>query len=164
MPFRRRLTAPIKSDKHEVVWKNLAEDASSTVTTVLAIGVASADKDASTEVEVGSHIYGIYFEFHFSAETTTAAKVVEWQIVVDEPSQTGANPQTYYGNQRSQILKRGMAMLVRDQSTVFKERFVVSVPKKYRRMTEGRSIVFQYRSTSTNTQNACGFVIYKEFY
>ncbi len=158
------MASPLKSDKHEVVWKNLGEDASTTKTITIYTGVASADKDNSTEVEIGSHVFGVYFEFHFSAETTTEAKVVEWTIQMDEPSQTGADPQTYYGNQRAQIIKRGMAMLVRDQSTVFKERFVVSIPKKYRRCTDGRTLIFQYRSTSANTQNACGFVIFKEFY
>ncbi len=127
-------------------------------------GVKTADKDTATEVEIGSHIYGIYFEFHFSAEVTTSPKVIHWQIKMDLPGQTDVIPSLYYQNIRSQIIKRGMEMLPSDQSTVFKRIFVAAIPKKYQRATEGAAMIFEYIASSTETINACGIAIYKEFY
>ncbi len=165
MPFHRsNFLRPVKSDKHELTWSNLAQDASSVQVIVLAKGTDSADKNASTEVEVGAAVRSIYFEFHFSANTITNPKVIHWFIVGKRTGETIGTPSTYYTDERSSIFKRGMEMLVKDTSTVFKRIFVVKVPKKFQRIAKNMNIEFRYIATSAEAINACGIAIYKEFY
>ncbi len=162
--FRNRRFAVRKTDKHEITWSNLAQDASSVQVIVLAKGTDSADKNTSSEVEVGSHVRSIYLEFHFSAEVVTNPKVIHWFLVGKRTGETIGTPSTYYSDERSSIFKRGMEMLVGDKSTVFKRIMVVRVPRKLQRMAKNMNLEFRYISTSTQTINACGFAIYKEEY
>ncbi len=165
MPFHsRNFLRPVKSDKHELTWSNLAQDASSVQVIVLAKGTDSADKNASTEVEVGAAVRSIYFEFHFSANVITNPKVIHWFVVGKRTGETIGTPSTYYTDERSSIFKRGMEMLVKDTSTVFKRIFVVKVPKKFQRIAKNMNIEFRYIATSAEAINACGIAIYKEFY
>ncbi len=163
MPFRRNLR-PIKSDKHEITWSNLAQNASSVQDITLVLGVPSADKDLATECEIGSHVKSVYFEFHFSAQVITNPKVIHWTIQTFRAGETSTVPSTYYQSGRSTIIKRGMEMLPADQSVVFKRIFVVNIPKHAQRVRDNTVIQFRYISTSTETINACGFAIYKEYY
>ncbi len=165
MVFRRRF-APVKTDKHEITWSDLVKDASTTVSKTLVQGIASASKNVAIECEVGSHVRSIYFEINFSAETITNAKVIHWQVALlpSPGNQTPSIANSYYQNDRSQIIKRGMEMLPRDLSTVFKRIFVVRVPKKAQRIAESAFIVFKYQATSAEAVNCCGFAIYKEQY
>ncbi len=163
--FRRRMANPVKRDKHELTWSNLASDASSQVSILLARGTVISAKNTATETAIGSHVYSIYFEFHFSAETTTSAKVIHWEIDGVPPATASFPPaSTYYTSQRAQIFKRGMEMLPREQGTVFKRVFVVKVPKKFQRQQESQDINFRYICTSAEPINACGIAIYKETY
>ncbi len=165
MPFRfRNSLRPIKSDKHELTWSNLAQDASSVQVIVLAKSTDSADKDAPTEVEVGSNVKSIYFEFHFSANVITNPKVVHWFVVGKRTGETIGTPSTYYTDERSSIFKRGMEMLPKDASTVFKRVFAVPVPRKFWRMAKNMNIEFRYIVSSAEAINACGIAIYKEYY
>ncbi len=161
---RRGMRPVIKSDKHEITWSSLGQNASTTQNIVLLVGTPSADKDASTEVEVGSRVNYVYFEFHFSAAQTSNANVIHWQVSVDYTGQTDPIANLYYGAQRSQIMKRGMEMLPVNVATVFKRIFVVKIPPRFRRIPESTSIKFRYQASSTQTINACGIAIYKEFY
>lgn len=161
--FRGR-SNPVKLDKHEITWSNLAQDASSIQTITLAKGVPVGDKDASTECAVGSHVKRIYLEFHFAAEEITVAKVIHWEIISIPTGLTVGSPATYYNASRARIFQRGMEMLPKDVSTVYKRIISVKVPKIYQRMTENSNLVFRYVSTSTTTINACGIAIYKEIY
>ncbi len=154
----------IHSNKHEVVFTALAEDASSVKTITLLQGVEIANADAGFECPVGRTVKSIYVEFNLSAETTTVAKVVHWQIYGQKTGESIAVPSLYYQDNRANIVKRGMEMLVRDQSTLIKRIFVVRIPKKYQRVTKNLLIRFQYVSTSANTQNMCGVFIWKELY
>ncbi len=156
--FRRPI---IHSEKKEATWTALSEDASSEKTIVIYNGTPSADVNLGTEIEVGSVVKWVYFEFHFSAETTTAAKVVHWVIQFVPDGMTTSIPSVYNPGSKSYTIKRGMAMLVRDQATVFKERFVVKIPRSYQRVKVNTQLEFRYVSTSSNTQNACGFTICK---
>ncbi len=151
----------VHSEKKEVTWTFLAADESSQKTVVIYNGTPSADVNVGTEIEVGSVVKWVYFEFHFSAETTTAAKVVHWQIQFVPEGMTTTAPSVYNGGSKSYVIKRGMAMLVRDQATVFKERFVVKIPRAYQRVKVNTELQFRYISTSSNTQNSCGFTICK---
>ncbi len=156
-----RIRPVVHSEKKEFTWTALGEDASTEKTHIIYNGTPSADVNLGTEIEVGSVVKWVYFEFHFSAETTTAAKVVHWLIQFVPDGMTTTTPSVYNGGSKSYVVKRGMAMLVRDQSTVFKERFVVKIPRKYQRVAVNTQLEFRYISTSSNTQNSCGFTICK---
>ncbi len=165
MAFKRSLgLRPVTSDKHEITWSALAQNASTKQDIVLATAVTLSATNLSTEVPIGSHIKSIYFEFHFSAETTTSPKVIHWEISKLRIGQNTPTPSTYYTSNRRSIFKRGMEMLPGDQSTVFKRIFVVKVPSKIARMAEADSWLFTYICTSTETINACGISIYKAYY
>ncbi len=159
--FRRPI---IKSDKHEITWSNLAQNAAAQQSVTLSQGVPTADADTATETEIGSRITSIYFEFHFSAQVITNPKVIHWVINAGiQQGETLSTTSTYYQGDRSKIIKRGMEMLPADQSTVFKRIFVVRIPKVYQRVKANSFIQFRYISTSTETINACGIAIYKEY-
>ena len=160
--FRQRV--PIKTDKHEVTFTELATDASTTRNVPIATAVQSADKDNSTEVELGSHIKWVYCEINFSAETITVAKTVHWTVRMVPPAASPSVPSQFYQIDRSYVLKRGMEMLPKDLSTVYKRIFVVKIPRAYQRMKQGQKLEFEYVASSTNTMNTCGFFIYKEIY
>ncbi len=163
MPFRRSL-AIVKRDKHEVTWSNLSQNASTKQQIVLANTVDVGAKDGPTECAVGSHIKGLYLEFHFNAEDISNPKVIHWSLEVLPPGQVGTIPSSYYLDQRSFIIQRGMEMLPKDTGTVFKRIIFVKMPKLYQRRKQGDFIVFNYICTSTQVINACGICIYKEIY
>ncbi len=152
----------IHSEKHEVTWSNLAQDASSTQTINICNPVNPTVKDGPTEVLIGSSIRSVYFEFHFSAQTTTNPKVIHWIILQERIGQTTSAPSLYDQPEKSQIFKRGMEMLPADKSTVFKRIFVVKIPRFMQRQKENSDIRLEYIATSAESINACGFAIYKE--
>ncbi len=163
--FRRtRMSAPVKSDKHEVTWSFLSVNASTKQSVPLAVAVASADKNSSTETEIGSHIYGIYVEINFSVEDTTNAKIIHWWVKGQAPDQTGTNPSAYYDDQRSQVLKRGMEMVPGDKALVVKRIIFVKIPRKFSRQVAGSTLNFEFIASSSQIVNVCGFAVYKEFY
>ncbi len=164
MPFHRRRMAPLKSDKHEITWSNLAQDASSTQSINIIQGVASADKNSSIEVEVGSHVNAIYLEFHFSANVVTNPKVIHWVVQCKVDSVSSTVPSTYYQDERAMIIKRGMEMLPKDVGTVYKRVILVKIPPKYRRIAKNSFYSFIYICSSAEAINACGIGIYKELY
>ena len=121
-----------------------------------------ADKNTSTEVAIGSHIKWIFVEINMSAETITEIKQVHWAIRYIPSGQVSSGPNQLFGTDRAFVLKRGMEMLPKDVSTVFKRVFTVKIPRKYVRQTDNGSFVFEYTASSSNTMNACGIFIYKE--
>ncbi len=162
--FRRRLQSPIKSDKHEITWSQLSQSASSVVSITIAKTVDVGAKGSSTEVAVGSHVYGIYFEFHFAKEDTTSATIIHWDVMIKRPAQTITNPNTYYQDDRSQIIQRGMEMFGSTRNLLVKRILFVRIPKIYQRMKQTSEIQFRYISSDTQLVNACGIAIYKEIY
>ncbi len=152
------------TDKHEITWSNLSQDASAVKVIKLAETVVPANKNVADEVVIGSHIRWIYFEFHFSAETITNAKVIHWQVRFVRADQTMASPALYMQNNKNQIIKRGMEMLPKDVSTVFKRVFAIKIPKIYQRQVQLGTLEFAYICSSVETINACGFSVYKEIY
>ncbi len=128
----------------------------------MANAVDQANKDSATEVEIGSHVKSLYFEFHFSPQQTANANVIHWKIS-KLPFNTAATiPSLYFQVDRRFIFKRGMEMLPVNVATVFKRIFVVKIPPKFSRMGDGDKIVFEYVASSTQQINACGICIYKE--
>ncbi len=163
MPYGRR--PRVKSDKHELSWSNLGQDASPGVTVAICRGVPPASKDEAVPSEciTGNHLGNVYFEFHFSAAQTGNANVIHWVMEVVRAGQTMPLPSVYYQNERAQIIKRGMEMLPVNVSTVFKRIFVLNIPKIYKRIRDDTRINFRYIASSTQTINACGIAIYKEY-
>ncbi len=157
-----RIRPVIVSNKHEVTFSHLAQDSSSTQSVPLSLGVDAANKDNSTEVGIGSRISWIFCEFNMSAETITVVKTVHWVIRYIPSGQVSSGPNQLFGTDRAYVIKRGMEMLPKDTSTVFKRVFVVKIPRKYQRQTDNGSFVFEYVASSTNTMNACGVFVYKE--
>ncbi len=165
MGYRRRFNLrPIKSDKHEITWSNLAQDASGTQSILLSTAVPSADKNANTEVEIGSHIKSIYVEFNCAAQVITNPKVFHWKLVGQRSGETITAPSTYYQSDRSRIIKRGMEMLPSDIGTVYKRVFVIRVPKSWQRQQANMTMSLLYIVSSAEAINMCGFAIYKEYY
>ncbi len=164
MPLFRRNRAIQKTDKHEVTFTQLSEDASAGTTIVIAQGVDVGAKTGSFDVAVGSHIPWVYCEFNFSAETITNAKTVHWTVRILPPTAVASGANTLYADDRSYVIKRGMDMLVKDISVVYKHMFSVKIPKVYQRMKQGMDILFQYKASSTQTMNSCGIFVYKELY
>ncbi len=163
--YRRSFSAPRKTDKHEVSWSNLASNASSVVSVILAKVVQSGDKDTPGEITIGSHVRGVYLEFQFSAETITNTKIVNWQIyVLRSPlaATAASNPNQFGQIDRKNIMKRGMEMLPKSVNTVIKR--IVYVPLPRRRLGEADQVLFEYIVSSAETINACGFAIFKEIY
>ncbi len=155
----------LHSDKHEITWSNLGQNASTVQVVDLAIGVPPATKDQAIPSEniIGSRLGAIYFEFHFSAAQTGNINVIHWEIDIKRTGQTKSNPNVYYQTDRAQTIKRGMEMLPTSVSTVFKRIFVVRIPRIYQRMRDDTIVRFKYIASSTQTINACGFAIYKEY-
>ncbi len=151
-----------KSQKHEITWSNLSQNAATVVKIPIIKGVDPGSATADTDVVIGNNVRSVYFEFHFSPESTTTAKVIHWQFVKEPFSSNISNPNTYNQTDKRFIMKRGMEMLVRDQGTVFKRIFVVKVPRIYQRVGDTDQYTFQYICSSSETINACGFVIFKE--
>ncbi len=160
MPFRRSLN-PIKSEKEEITWSDLNINAAAIQVKTIADGVNSPT--TAGQVEIGDTINSIFFEVNFSAETITNPKVIHWLIQKLPSEGTGATPSIYDSANKSQILHRGMEMLPKDVSTVFKRIFVVKIPRGLRRIQDAAQIQFRYIATSTETVNVCGFAIYRHY-
>ncbi len=71
---------------------------------------------------------------------------------------------SYYQDDRAQVIQRGMEMLPKATATVFKRIVPVRIPKIYQRVRQDSEIIFQYQGSDAGLINACGFAIYKELY
>ncbi len=162
MPIRRPI---IVSQKHENAWSNIGQNASSAIKVVIAKATEYQNLGTATpeEVAIGSRVGALYLEFHFSAETITNTKVIHWQVVKEPFNTNPTNPILYNQDNKRFIFKRGMEMLPKDVATVFKRIVVVRIPPKFRRMGQNDQITFQYQCSLTETINACGISIYKEY-
>ncbi len=162
--FRKDLH-PVNSEKHEITWTFLAQNASTIQTVDIAIGTARSGVNVANEVGIGSHLKSMYFEFHFSPQVITNPKVIHWQVTLQPFGTASSSPSTYFNTDKRFIMKRGMEMLPASTGTVFKRIFVLSSGMLRRlRIGSGDKLVFQYISSSTETINTCGIVIYKELY
>ncbi len=162
MPLSRALALrPVHSEKQEISWSNLAQNASTTQN--IPIIATSENPTATGQVEIGSTVRSIFFEFNIAAENITEAKVLHWLIEKTPSLGTGSDPIVYDAANKKQILKRGMEMLPKDVSTVFKRVFIIRIPPRLRRFGDGDQLNFRYKSSSTTTINNCGIAIYKDF-
>ncbi len=165
MPYGRyRKSSPMKSNKHEITWSSLGQNASTVQSITLAFGTDVGASASSTQIPVGRHIKAIYFEFHFSAAQTGNVNVIHWNITKAPFDTTLSIPSLYFQDDRRFIIKRGMEMIPVNVSTVFKRIFVVRIPKRMQRLAQSDRWTFRYIASSTQTINACGIAIYKEIY
>ncbi len=158
MPFRRSLQLrPVKTEKTEITWTDLAAD----------FGAANINKTiaipGTNNLEIGDTIRWVYFELNMAAETVTAPNVLHWQVIKLRTGQSVTNVTLYDQANKAQVLKRGMEMLPKDVSTVYKRTFVVRLPRSIRRFRDGDSLVLSFRALLTNSINSCGFAIFRAF-
>ncbi len=158
----RNSLRPIKSEKEEVGFSFLVQDAS----TVQNITIANATNSpaGAGQIEIGDTIKWVFFELNFSANVVTNPKVIHWKIWKDPNTGiTGTAPSTYDPVEKKWTLHRGMEMLPKDLGTVFKRIFVVKIPRGMQRFGDNDTLFFSYISTSAEAVNVCGFAIYKHF-
>ncbi len=160
---------PVKSEKHEITWSNLGENASVTKSVILIEAVAGEPASAK-DVETGSTVGSIYIEFNLNGvDNSGTVQVFHWLIMKNPQGvYTTVDPSVYDQNIKKFILKRGMEMLpeipIGSGGTVQTKRvFVVKIPRGYKRMGEADRLTLFYRSTSTSGINFCGIGIFKEF-
>ncbi len=152
---------PVNSEKHEVSWSLLGLNNSTTNQQEIVIGTTSGNVTASNQVPVGATVRWIYFEFNFSAETITNTKIIHWSVNKRPFNTATTAPNSYNGQDKRFLLKRGMEMLPKSVNTIIKRIFVVKIPPRLRRIGASDRINFQFITTSAETINACGIAIYK---
>ncbi len=168
--FRRQMSLrPVKSEKHEITWSNLGENASTpkTVTLIQASGAPTT----AIHVEVGSTIRSIFVEFNLNGvDNSGTVQVFHWAIMKAPSGDPtfDVDPTTYNGPRKRFTLKRGMEMLpeipLGSGGTVQTKRvFVVKIPPRMRRFGDDDQLQLMYKSTSTSGINFCGIAIFKEF-
>ncbi len=161
----RRDLHPVRSEKHEITFTQLAQNASTTQTIVLAQGVKAPT--GTTQMHTGSTVPWIYVEFNLNGvDNSSGAQVVHWIIVKNPQGALTFNPLAYDELNKKFIIKRGMEMLpdipLDSGGTVQTKRiFTIKIPRGYKRMGDNDTIAFMYRSTSASGINICAFFIYK---
>ncbi len=164
MPIYRRRALnlrPVKSEKEEITFSNLSQNASTTQSIIIVKGASSPS--ATGQVEIGDTVKWIFMEVNFSAETVTTTKIIHWIIQVNLFGQSAATPNLYDEQLKSSVIKRGMEMVPKDVNTIIKRIMVINIPKKYQRISDGASVNFRYIASSSETVNVCGNFIYKHF-
>ncbi len=165
MPSRALSLRPVNSQKHEVTWSSIGQNAgTAAIKIIIATGEPAGSVTTSTasDCTIGSTISYVYFEFHFSAAETGNVNVIHWQFLKEPFNTNPTAPNLYNQNNKRFVLKRGMEMLPVNVATVFKRIFVVKIPRRIRRMGQNDQLTFQYQSSSTQLINACDFAIFKE--
>ncbi len=173
MPYSRRQTSirPVHSEKHEIVWSNLAQNASAVQLITVAQAVQTPGAPDS-EVNIGSTVNSVFFEFNVNGvDNSGVAQIIHWMILkspMDELEVADINPSLYNQKNKRFILKRGMEMLpeipLGSGGTVQTKRvFVVKLPRTFKRFGVDDRLYFIYISTSTSNINMCGIAIYKEY-
>ncbi len=163
MPSRALRLRPVHSEKREISWSNLLQDASTVVGVNIIRGKEPPDANLDDEIITGSTVKFVYFEFHFSNQDGSAPAVIHWQVVKRPFGTLVSAPNSYNDNDKRFVLKRGMEMLPADMSTVFKRIVVVKLPPRIGRIGQDDNLQFQYISSSGALINACGIAIYKFF-
>ncbi len=172
MSFRGRRALglrPVHSEKHEITWSNLSQNAS-TVQTIPIVTAVAGEPSTPAEVQTGATVKGVYFETNLNGvDNSGVPQVFHWGVIkVPSLASFGQDPAIYDANYKRWYFKRGMEMLpevpLDSGGTVQTKRiFFVRLPPKFRRFGEGDKLSLIYKSTSTSGISYCGFAIYKEF-
>ncbi len=160
---------PVKTEKHEITWSNLAQNASTLQ--VINLITAVQTPATATNVEIGSTVRSIYLETNLNGvDNSSAAQVFHWAVLKSPAGDPtfDTDPATYNTSRKRFILKRGMEMLpdipLGSGGTVQTKRiFVVRIPPRMRRFGDGDQLQLVYKSTSASGINYCGIGIYKEY-
>ncbi len=160
--------SPIQSEKHEITWSNLGENASTTKSVELIDAVAGEPSSANS-IETGSHVKWIYLEFNLNGvDNSTVVQVFHWMIIKSPADAFPVvDPAIYDAARKRFVLKRGMEMLpeipLGSGGTVQTKRvFTVKIPKHFQRFGEGDKLILYYKSTSASGVNFCGIGIFRE--
>lgn len=153
---------PVKSEKEEVTFSNLASDASSPV--IITIVKAEDSPTTGGEIEIGDTVRSVFCELNFSAETITNPKTIHW-IIVKNPANAliSGSPATVDGSTKRFILKRGMEMLPKSVGTAIKRVFVVRIPPRMSRFGDADELELRYVASSNETVNVCGIFIFRHY-
>ncbi len=170
MPLRRQMSLrPVKSEKHEVTWSNLGENASTTKTVIL-IDAKTDPTATGNQIEAQSQIKSIYVETNLNGvDNSGTVQIFHWMIYKNPANLFGVqDPAVYDTSTKRFILKRGMEMLpeipIGSGGTVQTKRiFVVKIPRHLHRFGENDTLILSYKSTSASGINFCGIAIFKEF-
>lgn len=172
MVYSRRMSnrlRPVKSEKHEVTWSNLGENAS-TLKNVPLINTTAGEPSTPQDVETGSTCRSIYVEFNLNGVDNSGTVAVFHWMISKNPSGAFSvlDPAVYDASTKRFILKRGMEMLpeipLGSGGTVQTKRiFVVRIPPRMSRWGESDKLTLSYKSTSASGINFCGIAIFKEF-
>ncbi len=152
---------PVKSEKEELTWSNLATDLGAGIQIALATAVDSPT--TAGQVEVGDTIPWVYIEFNVSAETITNTKIFHWYVMKVPAGVTPGSAALYDVNTKRHVLKRGMEMVPKSVNTIIKRIFVVPLPRNLRRMGDGDKIIIQGNASLTETMNWCGIAIFRHY-
>ncbi len=169
MPFSRRQMSlrPVISQKHEITWSNLGQDASTVQEIQLINGTESPV--TAQDVDIGSIVKWIYLETNLNGvDNSGVAQVFHWIIIKRPAGAFADDPSTYNQDSKKFVIKRGMEMLpeipLGSGGTVQTKRiFVVKLPSRIRRFDDGDSLALRYKSTSSSGINYCGIAIFREF-
>ncbi len=125
-------------------------------------GTLTAIRDPVTDAQIspGTIVKSAYVEINIAAETITNPKIFHWQLHKNPTAALTFTPTAYNQDTKSWIIKRGMEMLPKNVSTVYKRVFAVRIPGKMRRASEGDIYNLRVQASSTETINFCGFVIW----
>lgn len=162
MPFRRNRGPPPNIEKHEITFSLLAADRSADTSITIATAVDASSKNLPEEVLVGSRITRLYMELNISADIITNPKILHWLIFKSPFGTTIPAPSTYNQTSKRFIIQRGMEMLPKSASTVYKRIISIKIPKRYQRMGDNDFLIFKMIATSAELTNVCAFFIYKE--
>ncbi len=170
MPLRRQMSLrPIQTEKHEITWSNLGENAS-TVKNIELIDTVAGEPTSANEIETGSHVKWIFLETNLNGvDNSGTMQVFHWMVYKNQKGQTSGilDPAIYDPPAKANIIKRGMEMLpeipIGSGGTVQTKRvFVIKIPKGMQRMAEQDKFILSYKSTSTSGINYCGIGIFRE--
>ncbi len=161
---------PVHSEKHEITWSFLGQNASAVQSIVIAKAISGAPVLA-TDIKTGDTLGSIFIEFNLNGvDNSGTAQIIHWAIV-KVPAGDGTfriDPAIYNSNKKRFTFHRGMEMLpevpLASGGTVQTKRvFTVKLPKRFQRMGEDDEVSLQYKSTSASGINFCGIAIWKNF-
>ncbi len=162
MVFRRSRGQPPNIEKHELTFSLLAIDNAAAISFTLAQAVDASSKNLSSEVLIGSRITRLYMELNVGAETLTNPKVFHWTIEKAPFGTVTPAPSLYNQTSKRFVIQRGMEMLPKSNSVVYKRIISIKIPRRYQRMGDNDFLLFKHITTSAETINVCAFFVYKE--
>ncbi len=167
MFHRRRMVAPINSEKHYVQEPSFSVAASSIVVKNAVSSVQVQAKDAPNEVDQGSVVKAVWFEYWLTANDGTPSQFAVCAIIklpsgLADPTATNLNNLNAYENKKNVLWTFEGLVPPNTQNPIPIIRQFIKIPKGKQRMGLGDKIVFALASSGSGLR-ACGFETYKEY-